>query len=94
MNIPKVTAADLKAAAQRLAGAVVQFVEDGTVGPAVYKARMEAWATIEGDDLGADDGTIVCLVLPGQAAELIAEHGSAGKAAAAVNRELRAEVQA
>lgn len=90
-NPPKITAAVLREAATRLLGAVVQFVEDATVGPAVYQPRMEAWLTIDGQDLGEDDGTVVVLVPPGHAQTLIAEHGTPGRAAAAVNAELRRE---
>jgi hypothetical protein len=56
----------------------------------VYLPRLEAFATIDGDDLGADDATLIVLVQPGTARDLIAEHGTAGAAAAALNRELRA----
>lgn len=87
---PRISAAVLRDAATRLAGAVVLFVEDMTVGPAVYRARLAAFETIDGDDLGADDGTIVVLVQPGAARDLIEQHGTPGRAAAAVNRELRA----
>jgi hypothetical protein len=89
MNAPRITAADLKAAATRLAGTVVQFVEDNTVGPAIYLPRLEAFESIDREDCWADDGTVVVLVQPGTARDLIAEHGGAGKAAAAVNAELR-----
>jgi hypothetical protein len=37
----------------------------------------------------ADDDSLVVLVLPGTARDLIDEHGSAGRAAVAVTRELR-----
>ncbi len=87
---PRVTAADLVEAATRLAGAVVLDLADLAVGPARYVARLEAFQTIDGDDLGADDGTLVVLVQPGTARDLIDEHGTAGRAAAAVTRELRA----
>lgn len=87
---PRVTAAALAAAATRLAGAVVLDLADLTVGPARYEARLDLFRTLDGDDLGADDGTLVVLVLPGTAGDLIAEHGGAGAAAAAVTRELRA----
>jgi hypothetical protein len=87
---PRVTAADLLAAATRLAGAVVLDLADLTVGPARYEARLDLFRTLDGDDLGADDGTLVVLVLPGTARDLIAEHGTAGAAAVAVTRELRA----
>lgn len=87
---PRVTAAALAAAATRLAGAVVLDLADLTVGPARYEARLDLFRTLDGDDLGADDGTLIVLVLPGTAGDLIAEHGGAGAAAAAVTRELRA----
>jgi hypothetical protein len=89
MQIPRVTAADIKAAATRLAGVVVQFVEDGTVGPAIYRARLDAFQAMESDEMWADDATVVVLVQPGTARDLIDTHGTAGKAAAAVNAELR-----
>lgn len=90
-NRPRISAADVAAAATRLAGAVVQFVEDLTVGPAVYRARLEVFETIDGDDLGADDGTIVVLADRARIDALLAEHGTPGRAAAALTRELRQE---
>lgn len=87
---PRVTAAALAAAATRLAGAVVLDLADLSVGPARYEARLDLFRTLDGDDLGVDDGTLVVLVLPGTAGDLIAQHGGAGAAAAAVTRELRA----
>lgn len=89
---PRITAADLVAAATWLAGAVVLDLADLTVGPARYLARLAAFAAIDDADelLGDDDGTLVVLVQPGTAADLIAEHGTAGRAAIAVTRELRA----
>ena len=91
---PRITAADLAAAATRLLGAVVLDVADRLVGPALYVPRLEAWQTIDGEDLGADDGTLVALVLPGEARDLINDHGTPGKAAAAVNKRLAAEYRA
>jgi hypothetical protein len=91
VNIPRITAADIKEAATRLAGTVVAFVEDNTTGPAVYKARAEMWASIDGEELGADDGTVIDLLNGVPARELINEHGTPGRAAAAVNRQLKAE---
>jgi len=91
MTTPRVTAATLAAAATRLAGTVVLDLADLTVGPATYLPRLEAFAEI-GDPteiLGDDDGTLVVLVQPGVARDLIAEHGTPGRAAAVVNRELR-----
>lgn len=91
---PKITAAALRDAATRLLGAVVQFVEDATVGTAVYQPRLQAWVTLDGQDLGEDDGTIVVLVPPGHAMTLLEEHGSAAAAAKAVNAELTREWRA
>lgn len=90
-HIPKITAAAIAAAATRLMGTIVLFVEDHSTGPAIYRPRLDAFATIDGEDLGADDGTVIPLIQPGTADELIAAHGSAGRAAAALNRQLRAE---
>ncbi len=88
---PRVTAADMVAAASRLAGAVVLDVADLTVGPARYLPRLEQFAAIDSDDvLGDDDGTLVVLVQPGTARDLIEQHGGAGRAAVALTRELRA----
>jgi hypothetical protein len=41
------------------------------------------------DDLGADDGTLIPLIQPGTAADLIREHGTAAAAARALTVELR-----
>jgi hypothetical protein len=90
-KLPKVTAADLKAAATRLAGTVVAFIEDNTVGAAVYKPRAEMWASIDGDEIGSDDGTVIDLLDGVPARDLIDAHGTPGRAAAAINRKLRAE---
>jgi hypothetical protein len=90
-HLPRISAAALAAAATRLAGAVVLFLEDSTVGAAIYRPRLDAFQSIEGDDVWADDGTIVVLVQPGDAADLIRDHGTPGRAADARNRELRAE---
>jgi hypothetical protein len=87
---PRITAATIAAAATRLAGTVVLDLADLTVGPAVYLPRLEAFASIDGEDLGADDGTLVVLVHPGAARDLIDEHGTPGRAAEAITRELRA----
>lgn len=87
---PRVTAATITAAATRLAGTVVLDLADLSVGPAIYLPRLDAFASIEGDDLGADDGTLIVLVEPGAARDLIEQHGTAGRAAEAVTRELRA----
>jgi hypothetical protein len=88
-HAPRVTAAALAAAATRLAGSVVLDVADSLTHPAIYLPRLEAFATIDGEELGADDGTLIVLVLPGIARDLIAEHGTPGRAAAAVNAEIR-----
>lgn len=89
-NRPRVPAAALAAAATRLFGTVVLDVADMTCGPAVYRPRLAVFETIDGEQLGDDDGTLIVLVQPGTAADLIARHGSAGAAAAAVTRDLRA----
>jgi hypothetical protein len=87
---PRITAASIAAAATRLAGTVVLDLADLTVGPALYLPRLDAFATIDGDDLGTDDGTLIVLVQPGAARDLIEEHGTPGRAAEAITRELRA----
>lgn len=92
---PRVSAAALAAASTRLAGAVVLDLADLSVGPARYEARLAAWSTIDADrddagDLGDDDGTLIVLVQPGTARDLIDEHGTPGRAAEAITRELRA----
>jgi hypothetical protein len=88
---PRITAADLVAAAARLAGVVVLDLADLAVGPARYLARLEVFVEIDDDEqLGADDGTLIVLVQPGTARDLIAEYGTAGRAAIVVTRELRA----
>jgi hypothetical protein len=86
---PRISASDLVAAAARLLGTVVLDLADLTTRPAVYRARLDMFETIDGDELGADDGTLLVLVQPGTVADLIAEHGTPGRAAAALNRELR-----
>lgn len=91
---PRVTAAALAAAATRLLGAVVLDVADATTAPAIYQPRLAAFLTIDGQDLGEDDGTLIVLVPPGHAADLIEEHGTAGAAARVVNEELRREWRA
>lgn len=93
-SAPRVTAAALAAAATRLFGTVVLDVADGLAGPAIYQPRLSAFLDMDGADLGEDDGTLVVLVPPGHAAELIREHGTAGKAAAVVNAALKAEWRA
>jgi hypothetical protein len=86
----KITAAVVAEAATRLAGAVVQYIEDATIGAALYKPRQEAFLALDGETpLGDDDGTIIVLLPPGRARDLIEEHGTPGRAAAAATRELR-----
>lgn len=87
---PRIAARDLVAAGARLLGTIVLDVADLTTRPAVFLPRLEAFATIDGDELGADDGTLIVLVQPGTARDLIDQHGSAGAAAAHLTRELRA----
>jgi hypothetical protein len=87
---PRIAARDLVAAGARLLGTIVLDVADLTTRPAVYLPRLEAFATIDGDELGADDGTLIVLVQPGTVRDLIDEHGTPGAAAAVLNRQLRA----
>lgn len=89
-HAPKITAAVLRDAATRLLGAVVQFVEDSTVGPAVFVPRLQMWQTLDGQELGADDGTIVVLVPPGEPMDLLRAL-PAGEAVMIINSRLRAE---
>lgn len=91
MSTPKISAATIAAAAGRLAGTVVLDLADMVVGPALYDARLQMFRTLEGDELGEDDGTLVVLVQPGMAMDLVHEHGTPGRAAAVVNASLRAE---
>lgn len=87
---PRISAAALAAAATRLVGTVVLDVADMTVGPARYLPRLEAFVAIDSDEeLGDDDGTLVDLLDGRPAREVIELHGSPGRAAAALNRELR-----
>lgn len=90
---PRITAADLAAAATRLLGTVVLDVAGVVSGPAVYVPRLAAFASVEDTTavLGEDDGTIIDLLAGVPARDLIAEHGTAGRAATAVNARLRAE---
>lgn len=90
MSTPKISAATLAAAAARLAGTIVLDLADMTVAPAVYVARLQMFQTIEGEDLGADDGTLIVLVQPGVAMDLVRET-TPGRAAAELNKALRAE---
>jgi len=93
MTAPRITAKDIAAAATRLLGAVVLDVAGVVSGPALYVPRLEAFASIDDADelLGDDDGTLIVLVQPGAARDLIDEHGTPGRAAAAVNRALADE---
>lgn len=87
---PRITAAVLAEAATRLLGTVVLDLADLTVGPALYLPRLAAFQTIDGEELGEDDGTLVPLFAPGTARDLIDAHGTPGRAAEALTRELRA----
>jgi hypothetical protein len=88
---PRISAAALAAAATRLVGTVVLDLADLTVGPARYLPRLQAFAAIDSDEeLGADDGTLIDLLSGVPAREVIELHGTPGRAAAALNRELRA----
>jgi len=87
---PRIAARDLVAAGARLFGTVVLDVADLTTRPAVYVPRLAAFETIDGEQLGDDDGTLIVLIQPGTARDLIAQHGTPGAAAAAVTRHLRA----
>lgn len=88
---PKISAATLAAAATRLLGTVVLDLADLTTAPALYQPRLAAFATLEGEELGADDGSLIVLIEPGAARDLIAEHGTPGRAAAALTAALRSE---
>lgn len=89
---PRITAADVKAAATRLAGVIVLDVADLTIAPALFDAKAGEFRTLDGTLLGADDGTLIVLVEPGAAGDLIAEHGRPTDAAAALTRRLRHEL--
>lgn len=86
---PRIPAAAMSAAATRLFGTVVLDVADLTIVPAIYLPRADEFATIDGADLGADDGSLIPLIVPGTAGDLIAEHGSAAAAARVLTAELR-----
>lgn len=90
---PRITAASLREAATRLFGTVILDVAGVVSGPAVYSARLAAFVSITDteDVLAEDDGTVIDLLSGRPARELIAEHGTPGAAAAAVNAELRRE---
>jgi hypothetical protein len=88
---PRISASVVRDAATRLLGTLVLLVEDMTVGPAVYRPRLEAFETIDGADLGADDGTIVNLLEYGVTVrDLLDVYGTPGAVAAVLNRDLRA----
>lgn len=93
LTAPRVTAADLKAAATRLLGTVILDIAGVVTGPAVYLPRLAAFAAIEdtAEVLGDDDGTLIDLLAGIPARELIDQYGTAGRAAAVVNARLRAE---
>jgi hypothetical protein len=87
---PRISAAVLAAAATRLVGTVVLDLADLSTAPARYLPRLAAFVAVDSDEvLGEDDGTLVDLLDGVPARDLIAEHGTAGAAAAAVNRRLR-----
>jgi hypothetical protein len=92
MSAPRITARDLAAAATRLLGTVVHDVAGVVSGPAVYLPRLEVFASIDDTDevLGDDDGTIIDLLDGVPARDLIAEHGTPGRAAAVLNARVRA----
>lgn len=84
----KTRAADVKAAATRLAGVVVLDVADLTITPALYDAKAGEFRTLDGELLGEDDGTLI--VLGGRPAmDLVDEYGTPGRAAEALTREAR-----
>jgi hypothetical protein len=89
MNRRPATRDDLAIGARCYKGnGVVEYV---TLGAALYRPRMEAFLALDGETpLGDDDGTIVVLLTPGRARDLLAEYGTPGRAAAAANAELRA----
>jgi hypothetical protein len=93
MQIPRITAADIKAAAVRLAGTVILDVAGVVSGPAVYSARLAAFVSIDNTDavLADDDGSVIDLLAGIPARELVAEHGTPGKAAQAVNARIKRE---
>ena len=92
-HAPKITAEHIKQAATRLTGCLVYDLATGEVLPARYDRRAETFADLDGVELGPDDGTLVVLVHPGTAGDLIAEHGRPCDAASAVAKALRAELR-
>lgn len=91
--IPRVTAADIKAAATRLFGTVVHDIAGVVSGPAVFAPRLAAFVTIENTEevLADDDGSVIDLLGGIPARELVAEHGTPGKAAQAINARIKRE---
>jgi hypothetical protein len=89
----RITAADVAAAATRLLGTLVLDLATMTIGPATYLPRLAAFATIDGQELGPDDGSLIVIpgAEPGRVQDLIAEHGTPGRAAQALARTVRAE---
>ncbi len=91
---PRISAATVAAAATRLLGTVVLDVADMVARPARYLPYLEQFAvTLEdGEEVTCeDDGTLIVLVPPtaGALRDLIDEHGTPGRAAVALTRELR-----
>jgi hypothetical protein len=88
-RLPRVTAAAVASAAARLFGTIVLDLADMMVGPALYDARLAVFRTLDGDDLGDDDGSLIVLVTPGEVDTLVADLGSAAAAARALTAEAR-----
>jgi hypothetical protein len=80
-RLPRVTATTVTAAAARLFGTIVLDLADMMVGPALYDARLNLFRTLDGDDLGDDDGSLIVLVTPGEVDTLVTDLGSAAAAA-------------
>jgi len=93
MTAPRITARELAAAATRLFGTVILDIAGVVSGPAVYRPILEAFVSIDDTDevLAEDDGTVIDLLAGVTARELIAEHGTPGRAAAVVNARIRRE---
>jgi hypothetical protein len=87
---PRIPAAAFAAAATRLFGVIILDLADMIAGPAVYRARLELFETIDGEELGADDGSLIVLADRHRVDELLEQHGTPGRAAAALTAELRA----
>jgi hypothetical protein len=88
-RLPRVTATAVASAAARLFGTVVLDLADMMVGPALYDARLGVFRTLDGDDLGDDDGSLIVLVTPGEVDTLVADLGSPAAAARALTAEAR-----